>query len=57
MYFMNKSYFQLENPYILPLFSYWVFLLLDMQSYGNYFYDYLWFVITGVLISMLRKNK
>jgi O-antigen ligase len=55
MYSMYKYAVQFQNPYLFPFFTYWMFLLFDMQSYGNYFYDYHWFVITGVLVSMFRR--
>ena len=40
---------------LLPLFSLWIFLILDMQSYGNYFFDYQFFLFSGILISNIEK--
>lgn len=40
----------------LIVFVLWLFLIIDMQFYGNMFYDYQLYVFTGILISVIYKN-
>lgn len=45
------------NSIQIVVFTIWLFYIIDMQFYGNMFYDYQLYIISGLIVAIFHKRK